>query len=132
MVAFKSNMPCSNLALQIFHGGFRRQDAVLANQAYDLGPKGYEGDEIDNCERAKKKPTNKKMLGRFDIFSPEPASERGEKGAMRCNEVVDSFRCSSENGRMGIPIEEKLLARIVRQRVKSRLSAGINRAIRFN
>ena len=48
MITFDADVGRSDLSLESFHGGFGGQDAVLSDQTDDLGPKGDEGDEVDD------------------------------------------------------------------------------------
>ena len=78
VVSFDADVRSGDLPLKIFHGGFGRQDAILPDQAENLGPERDKRDEIDNRKGAKKEPANEKVLRRFDVLAPEPASEGGK------------------------------------------------------
>ena len=63
----------------------------MSDETDDLGPKGDERDEIDDCKGAKKEPADEKVLGRLDVFSPETSGDCRKNGAMVGDEAVGTL-----------------------------------------
>jgi len=132
VVAFEADVCSGDLLVEIFHGGLGGQDAILSNQAADLGPKGDECDEIDNRQRAEEEPTHQKMLWRLDVIAPEQASDGGKESAMGRDETVGAFGDSRKSCGMDVPIEKPLFMRVGCECPDCSFSAGVNGSVGFD
>jgi hypothetical protein len=80
----------------------RGDDSLSADESLGLNPKGQKGREIGDSQCFEINPASGGVARRSRVFTPEPVSDSGKKGAMLSHQAISAFGDRGDSGNFAV------------------------------